>query len=194
MKERYAQRLPALRETARSRGYALAVHGNGERDLDLIAVPWTEDAVSDEVLIEALRVAADGVVEQYDDHGLPTHLRRNPTHKPHRRRAWTIQIGGGLYLDVSVMPRVSESEGETMSEQIPSIGRVVHFVHGDRHIPALITDPAFIVNDVETGAETPMVALVVFPPLESHFSTVANYDASGKPATWHWPEHVPAQP
>jgi hypothetical protein len=28
-------------------------------------------------------------------------------------------------------------------EQAPSVGRVVHFVYGNQHIPAIITDPGF---------------------------------------------------
>jgi hypothetical protein len=36
--------LPALREVARRFGYALAVHGSLEWDIDLVAVPWCENA------------------------------------------------------------------------------------------------------------------------------------------------------
>ena len=43
-----------------------------------------------------------------------------------------------------------------MAEQTPSIGRVVHFVYGDRHVPAIIIDPAFEVRrpEDEGGDET----------------------------------------
>ena len=76
-----------------------------------------------------------------------------------------------------------------MAEQVPSVGRVVHFVFGDRHVPAIITDPAFDVEGQPTGQ-----ALTVFPIGEPPFTTVAHQDASDAPegGTWHWPEYVPA--
>lgn len=55
-------------------------------------------------------------------------------------------------------------------KQQPSIGRVVHFVNGDQHVPALITDPNH--ND------------------QGECALVAAFDPEGAPATWHWPEYV----
>lgn len=116
MHPRYAARLPAMRAAARAHGYALAFHGSGERDCDLVAVPWVVEAADPLTLIEALRVAADGVIvgafagdlstlEPYGDY-----TQRSPTPKPHGRYAWSIQIGGGLYFDVSVTPRQAAEE------------------------------------------------------------------------------------
>lgn len=76
-----------------------------------------------------------------------------------------------------------------MTEQQPSIGRVVHFVNGDQHVPAIITDPAFSLGDGAPDAQ----ALTVFPIGDSPFTTVATADSSCAPATWHWPEYVPAK-
>lgn len=74
-----------------------------------------------------------------------------------------------------------------MAEQVPSIGRMVHFVYGDRHVPAIITDPSF-----EKGVNGPDgAALTVFPVGEPPFTTVAVGDTACAPATWHWPEFVP---
>lgn len=76
-----------------------------------------------------------------------------------------------------------------MAEQTPSIGRVVHFVYGDTHYAAIITDPTF-----EKGVNAPAgAALTVFPPNQSPFTTAAVFDADGAPATWHWPEYVAAK-
>lgn len=107
MKEQYAQRLPILRETARKHGYALGLHGSGERDLDLIAAPWVENASPPDVLIEALRACIDGYIINVDDDDPGDYTRRNPEPKPHGRLAWAIHLHcpcGRLYLDVSVMP------------------------------------------------------------------------------------------
>ena len=102
--QRYAALLPVLRDVARTYGYALAVHGSQRRDLDVVAVPWVEGASSAAALVEALRLAVGGVVIYGRDVLEGEHARRNPTQKPHGRQAWSIHVGGRLYLDVSVMP------------------------------------------------------------------------------------------
>ncbi len=73
-------------------------------------------------------------------------------------------------------------------QQVPSVGRVVHFMYGDRHVPAIITDPAYDIGD---GHPTEQ-ALTVFPVNEQPFTTVAHQGSDGASATWHWPEYVPA--
>ena len=75
-----------------------------------------------------------------------------------------------------------------MSEQTPSIGRVVHFVFGDRHVPAIITAAAYA-TDVHG---VPMDMLTVFPPGEHPFYDLTGHSEQHLPGTWHWPEYVPA--
>lgn len=78
-----------------------------------------------------------------------------------------------------------------MADQTPSVGRMVHFVHGEAHVPAVITDPTFLVQE-KGKPDWAGQALTVFPVGEPPFTTVAAHDAGGAPATWHWPEYVPA--
>ena len=80
-----------------------------------------------------------------------------------------------------------------MSQPVPSIGRVVHFVYGDKHVPAIIIEPNYEV--IEPGPNEPAVAemLIVFTRTENPFTTFAVFDPEAKPATWHWPEYVPAK-
>jgi len=75
-----------------------------------------------------------------------------------------------------------------MDQQLPSIGWVVHFVNGDQHCAAIITDPAPVLraDDELFGGQS----LVVFPPNYESFTTIAKFDDSGAPGTWHWPERV----
>jgi len=81
-----------------------------------------------------------------------------------------------------------------MAEQVPSIGRVVHFVYGDKHVPAIITEPEVKTPDPVGGADMMWEALTVFPVGEPPFTTLAACDPTGKTsATWHWPEYVPAK-
>jgi len=102
-----------LRAVAIEHGYALTVHGSLERDIDLVAVPWTVGAVDQGAVVRAFvaevrRVngwanVADNVVDvdPYD------FSKRCPEPKPHGRLGWSIHLGGGPYVDLSVMPPLS---------------------------------------------------------------------------------------
>lgn len=93
----YAALYPELREVAYAHGYALALHGSLTKDLDLVAIPWTVDARSEEELVRALCEASGGAL---------TGDGVNPTERAHGRRVWTIHLlSSGGYLDLVVMPR-----------------------------------------------------------------------------------------
>ncbi|MFA4971819.1 MAG: hypothetical protein WC683_04350 [bacterium] len=97
----------ALAATARRYGYALALHGSMQRDLDMIAVPWTDKAVSAERLIEVLRTR----------HGL---FKGQPAgaKMPHGRRCWSLMFGGHAYADISVLPRrKAKAESKTWADK-----------------------------------------------------------------------------
>jgi hypothetical protein len=104
----YALLLATLRDVARKHGYALAVHGTMMRDLDLIAAPWTEEATDDETLARALCAAIGGKIYGAMHDGKTDKVDYNPVQRPHGRKGWVIHIGGGPYLDVAVMPRLSQ--------------------------------------------------------------------------------------
>lgn len=107
----YACIYSALIPVARAHGYALAIHGTMARDLDLIAVPWTEDAAEPLTLIKVLKVATATVTHtSCGDKFFP---ECEPTQKPHGRVSYTLHFtnrgGEGAYIDVSVMPRVAKN-------------------------------------------------------------------------------------
>lgn len=105
--------LAAIRPIARHHGYAIAVHGSLSRDIDLVAVPWTDDAVPAEELVEVVRKAVGGficIAEGHSNAGQDGYFihphDHSPEDRPHGRRTWVIQlVGRGTYLDLSVMPR-----------------------------------------------------------------------------------------
>jgi hypothetical protein len=100
----YVSMLPTLTRVARQLGYTLAVHGSLTRDLDLIAVPWVEEAAPANDLAFALIKASGGFLVERP--ASETHAGvRDPMQKPHNRLAWSIHLGGGPYIDLSVMPR-----------------------------------------------------------------------------------------
>lgn len=83
-----------IRALARQVGYAIAVHGTLECDLDLIAAPWVEDAVTPEQLLNHI---ADGIGGRIVDAGP----------KPLGRWAANIQLDGWFkIIDISVCPIV----------------------------------------------------------------------------------------
>lgn len=114
----YALLIPDLMKAGREVGYAVAVHGSMARDLDLIAVPWTNEAVNAERLVMHLMAAVDGRLRNGANkpEGSEEWVRvpgSEPAPLPHGRLAWTIHIGhDGMYLDVSVMPLAAVAPGE----------------------------------------------------------------------------------
>ncbi|HRX37764.1 MAG TPA: hypothetical protein P5337_15335 [Aestuariivirga sp.] len=96
--------LPPVREAARFNGYAVAVHGSLSRDIDLIAVAWTEDAQPVDQLVDAVRGAICGVLGN-------CLLIGEPGQKPHGRIAYTlIHPGFAGEIDLSVIPPRIESK------------------------------------------------------------------------------------
>jgi hypothetical protein len=123
----YVAMIPTFIEAAREVGYALAVHGSLGRDLDLIAVPWAEEAVSAEELI--LRLLSAGYFQgaylvprtnDKTDGDAPRDLSKGngdaPAIRPHGRKAWSIHFRGShtMYLDVSVMPRAPARQSDPL--------------------------------------------------------------------------------
>lgn len=108
----YSMLYPWLVEIAHEHGYALGLHGSLRRDMDVIAVPWTEEASSAEDLVEAI---ADR---------LGTFLAGQlgqPGLKPHGRRAWSLILSGGsAYIDLSVMPRQKAHVDDRGTEEAPN--------------------------------------------------------------------------
>lgn len=81
-------------KVARECGYAVGLHGSMKRDCDLIAVPWTDEAVLAFDLIDHLCTALNAKVV-------------GPVAgKPHGRLGWNLQVDGYVkVIDISVVPR-----------------------------------------------------------------------------------------
>jgi hypothetical protein len=98
----YRLTIDAMRDAARAKGYALAEHGSLARDIDLVACPWTDDAAPAADVAEAIRAAAAEA-----NKGVAFLARDNAcVVKPHGRLCWSFYLGGGPYIDLSVMPRI----------------------------------------------------------------------------------------
>ncbi len=101
----YAHILPRVREAAKGLGYAVAVHGTMARDLDLLAVPWVEDAAAPENLVQVIADVVGGYM--FGDPSIRGEVK-DPTVQPHGRKSWNICWGGPALIDLSVMPRGQE--------------------------------------------------------------------------------------
>lgn len=99
----YAQILPRIRTAAKGLGYAIAIHGTMSRDLDLLAVPWVQDAKEPIELVNAVADAVSGYIigDRTDERG---YVSQHPTEQAHGRLSWNICWGGKPFIDLSVMP------------------------------------------------------------------------------------------
>ena len=92
----YCAMYPELAKLAREHGYALAVHGSMRRDMDLVCIPWTEDASEPQAVLDA--IMATFAIELVHEDATP---------KPHGRFAYSLSVGfGECALDLSFMPRM----------------------------------------------------------------------------------------
>lgn len=89
----YAEVYPRLKAVAQRHGWALALHGSMNHDLDLMAMPW-EDAPSRPAdFIDAMRRCLD----------LPEDAVRINFSKPNGRIVYILTIAPGFYLDLNII-------------------------------------------------------------------------------------------
>jgi len=100
------QILPPIRLAAMNEGYAIAVHGTLARDIDLVAIPWTESAQGPDLLISHIRGILAGFFGA-------CYVSAEWTEKPHGRRAKSFFSHTMVAdIDLSVMPiSTPSSEG-----------------------------------------------------------------------------------
>lgn len=83
-----------IQQIAREAGYSIAIHGSLKRDVDLIAVPWTDEAAPWQTLVINLC------------YGLNAKLIGEVKDKPVGRLACILQIDGYYKpIDLSITPR-----------------------------------------------------------------------------------------
>lgn len=99
----YAAFYPMLADISHRHGYALCIHGSLQRDLDICAVPWTETASTPEALLAGIVEYAGCAMAMMFDNTVVISL---PEMKPHGRIAYSIKVGNGAVVDLSIMPPV----------------------------------------------------------------------------------------
>ena len=89
----YERLMPEIRRVAYHAGYGIGFHGSMRRDLDLIAIPWTDDAVSADELASRISLSLCGMKQSVDWET-----------KPHGRKGCVIVVGMNAFIDLSVSP------------------------------------------------------------------------------------------
>ena len=102
----YMMMYRGLCDIARKHGYALAVHGSMNCDLDVVAIPWVESPHTAKEVATALHKHV--LMCGYDEK--PNLVERGllAERKPHGRKAWKFHYKEDLALDISVMPTLKE--------------------------------------------------------------------------------------
>lgn len=100
----YACIYHGLAEVARGLGYALAIHGTVLTDLDLIAVPWVDEAAEPYELMKAIKNHCGRCGINLDEN---SREHFGPARKPHGRMAWKLHMHAGGSVDLSVMPKAT---------------------------------------------------------------------------------------
>lgn len=155
---KYEAMIGPIREKARQLGYALGVHGSLERDIDLIACPWTEEAVPAKELAEAIRQTAaehNGGIAFMKSLEAEDEFHQNgcPGMKAHGRLVWSFHLGGGPYIDLSVMPRWQEARKAGIREGFEKARLAFRMDGPCAEIPGIITElpgnNAFVYDDAD---------------------------------------------
>lgn len=100
----YWEVLPMMRDMARRLGWCLALYGPLRRDLDMVAVPWVEDAVSHEELLRE-------IVETFGGRASNTLLESDIPARANAKVVCRKRVvrDNGSYVDVSVIdPRINK--------------------------------------------------------------------------------------
>ena len=99
-----------LQKLANSHGYALCVHGQVVRDFDLIAVPFDSDVSPHITLLNDIKKAI-GIEKSTEK------IFDIVGHEPHGRTCYTIECGGGGYLDISFTPTMDQAINKILSDK-----------------------------------------------------------------------------
>jgi hypothetical protein len=92
----YAAMWEDIRKCAMDLGWAVAIHGSLSSDMDIMAMPWTNDTVSFEKLVCSIS-------KLFDSNSISELYSITYNEKPHGRIVATIPIWEDFYLDVSTI-------------------------------------------------------------------------------------------
>ena len=86
-----------FRKSALDCGWALGLHGSLSSDMDIMAMPWTEDATTADIMIDKLNDCFD------KPEGIHWMVKKDAVTKKNNRVVYTIPIWSDFYLDINVI-------------------------------------------------------------------------------------------
>ena len=108
----YACMYEDIRQCAMDCGWAVSLHGSLTSDMDIMAIPWVENAVTFKEMIDRLS-------KLFKDNDMSSQYVISYNEKPHNRVVATIPIWSDFYLDISTINTsdvVPKSEGEWIEQ------------------------------------------------------------------------------
>lgn len=97
----YACMWEDIRQCAMDCGWAVALHGSLASDMDIMAMPWVENAVS-------FKEVVDSISKLFKDNDMASQYVITYNEKPHNRVVATIPIFADFYLDISTILKGGE--------------------------------------------------------------------------------------
>ena len=92
----YACMYEDIRRCAMDCGWAVSLHGSLASDMDIMAMPWVENAVSFKEMV-------DRVSKLFKENDMSSQYVITYNEKPHNRVVATIPIFADFYLDISTI-------------------------------------------------------------------------------------------
>lgn len=92
----YACMWESFRNAALDCGWALGLHGSLNNDMDIMAMPWVENATTPEEMIKSLLAC-------FTDKEWKEEKLKPFTDKPNSRIVYTISIWADFYIDISII-------------------------------------------------------------------------------------------
>lgn len=92
----YAVLFDEMKQKAADLGYALTIHGSMMSDMDLLAIPWTEEVQPEAELVKELSdLLSPTVWKEF-------HFKEREE-KPFGRTVYTLSIYSDWYIDLSII-------------------------------------------------------------------------------------------
>ena len=97
----YAWMWEDIRQCAMDCGWAVGLHGSLASDMDIMAMPWVDNAVP-------FKEVVDRISRLFKDNDVSSQYLITYNEKPHNRVVATIPIFADFYLDISTILKGGE--------------------------------------------------------------------------------------
>lgn len=117
----YRDRISKL---VREYGYACTIHGSCKRDLDLVLIPWVENAISPNEILKIIETETGLVFQTAGSYSDGTY---SPEIRPFGRKTWVALLmsddnrhstdDNRSYIDLSIMPKCPTIDYEKNTDE-----------------------------------------------------------------------------